>query len=240
MWIKYGYRAAYAYDDYQWRVALMIGFWSWDALQWQFTVYYLRTACLFRMALRATNNEELEPIKKRKRMLNYIEWSGQGVLFAWFIFMLAFTKNENWNIVLQWEKIITVIGMAAIVLFSARHIHIHSKPIEKIGIKTSSTVMTLYLLLWSSLAVSMLCQTGLYMKFCYYDYPERSEVKRSDYDLLMKTGKLIIAYYVFFMSSMVISAFLQILITYNYFRISKKLSAQARQLIAMSLQPKMI
>ena len=218
----------------------MFGFWSWDALQWQFTVYYLRTACLFRMALRATNNEELEPIKKRKRMLNYIEWSGQGVLFVWLIFMLAFAKNENWNIVLQWEKIITVIGMAAIVLLSARHIHIHSKPIEKIGIKTNSTVMTLYLVLWSSLTVCMLCQTGLYIKFCYYDYPEQSEVRRSDYDLLMKTGKLVIAYYVFFMSSMVISAFLQILITYNYYRISKKLSAQARQLIAMSLQPKMI
>ena len=56
----------------------------------------------------------------------------------------------------------------------------------------------------------------------------------------MRTWKLAIVCIAFYMATMVISAFLQILIIYSYYRISNRLSTQERQLIAQNLHPKLI
>ena len=70
--------------------------------------------------------------------------------------MLAmYETNEAWNLSLGFFFIFCIVGMALIVFFSAFHIHKHSKPIEKLGIKTSSLVMTLYVLLWTGMAICM-------------------------------------------------------------------------------------
>ena len=90
------------------------------------------------------SDEDLQPVNARKKKLDIIEWSVQSVLIIWVIILLILKDSEYaWNIVIAHFQIFYIVSMAIVVFISAWHIHKHSKPIEKLGIKTNSQVMTL-------------------------------------------------------------------------------------------------
>ena len=92
------------------------------------------------------SDEDLEPVNARKKILDIIEWSVQAVLFVWLIILFVFKDSTHtWNILLQNFQIFYVATMAMIVFISAWHIHKNSKPMERLGIKTNSPIMTLYI-----------------------------------------------------------------------------------------------
>mmetsp|Transcript_11099 Transcript_11099/g.14022 ORF Transcript_11099/g.14022 Transcript_11099/m.14022 type:complete len:226 (+) Transcript_11099:1-678(+) len=146
LWIEWDYLAIMAYDDKFWRVLLVIGFFAWASLQWQFTVYYLRTASLFRLTLRCRDELGLEQVEKRKSVLYVIEWTVQGLLLSFLIYMLAIAGKSRWNTTFCSFYICLIISLAVVTLLSARHIHTNSKSIEKLGIKTNSRAMSVYLI----------------------------------------------------------------------------------------------
>ena len=48
---------------------------------------------------------------------------------------------------------LSAVLIALVTLFAARHIHVNSKQIERLGIRTNSTIMKLYVILVISLAL---------------------------------------------------------------------------------------
>lgn len=94
--------------------------------------------------MRCKSDEDLQPVNARKKKLDIIEWSVQAVLLIWLIILLILKDSKHaWNHVISLFQIFYIVSMAIVVFFSAWHIHKHSKPIEKFGIKTNSQVMTL-------------------------------------------------------------------------------------------------
>ena len=222
--------ALVAYDNPNWRIWISFSFFSWQSLQWQFTIYYLQTASLFTLTLQCNKDADLVRVNQRKTILVIIEWSIQAVFVAWLVYMVAAHQSEqDWNLILCVFQLVAIVCMAMIVFFSARHIHIHSKPLEKLGIKTNNTYMALYVVVWSSMAIFMSIQSGLYISIFYTGWRGSTE-----------TARLSIALAVFFMMVMVMSAALELLVIYSYYSLSKRLSIRARQTIASSLRSSLL
>ena len=58
---------------------------------------------------------------------------------------------------------LSAVLIALVTLFAARHIHVNSKQIERLGIRTNSTIMKLYVILVISLALCTLSSITLTM-----------------------------------------------------------------------------
>ena len=57
----------------------------WIAINWQFTSYYMQTACLLRISLRVRINDDISLVQKRRKRLLKLEYSIYGVIFVLFI-----------------------------------------------------------------------------------------------------------------------------------------------------------
>lgn len=145
------------------------------------------------------------------------------------VYIILISWRDEFNI--RWNAfiLISTIGIAITILYSAHHIHVSSRSIEKLGIKTNSTVMTLYVIVWSSLALTFILTSVCYY-YAYYDY----DVSNKERVLRLK-----IAYLSLFTGSVLLGILPEFLLLYLYLRLSEKLSAKATTLIAENLRSDM-
>ena len=113
------------------------------------------------------------------------------------------------------------ISMLLISLASVLHIHMNSKVIERLGIKTDSTLMKLYAFCWigTNLFDIVLFTLSFLIIHEWYDYYWMKHME------LVKTLRLQIAYISIFMVVTVFLFLLNSLILSAYNRLSRKLSA---------------
>ena len=78
-------------------------------------------------------------------------------MVIWLIILVG-TQNTDyaWNIVMSVYQIFCTVSLAVVVFLSARHIHVHSKQLEKLGYNTNYTLLVLLIVIWSSYAVSQM------------------------------------------------------------------------------------
>ena len=95
----------------------------------------------------------------RKRCILLIEISVFIALLAVNItdifFIIAdkdFGKAELFSTFSDYKDI-TSLGFALTTMLACRHIHLHSLPVERLGIRTNSTIMKLYVICWVALAL---------------------------------------------------------------------------------------
>lgn len=136
--------------------------------------------------------------------------------------------GDAWNYVwFVFYSICNLIMMLA-TLFSVQHIHRYSKSIERMGIKTNIRLMYLYVFLWISLNVIILVQITIYSISKHgQDNGTMSKMQVQKYDIGL-TSIYIIHY--------IISAALDLLVLYGYFRLGNRLSEQAADMVANSLR----
>ena len=73
----------------------------WTCLQWQFTAYYLQTACLFRITFRAQCDADFEKVRVRKFWLYIIEFSVMAVFVITMIIGIFATIGQGYG-KLEW------------------------------------------------------------------------------------------------------------------------------------------
>ena len=126
------------------------------SLQWQFTAYYLQAACLFRKMFQANSDEDFEKVRSRKLCLRIIEYVVYTMFLACILVCLLIDlrgAETSFRLVYFSFHSILWIAIALITICSRRHINIHSKQVERLGIRTNSKVIKLYAVLWVSCVV---------------------------------------------------------------------------------------
>ena len=92
-------------------------------------------------------------------MLRYVEYNIYGVILLLFLLFAFFDREENageWKMAFLLAVAFANILMAVITFASVHHIHKHSKSIEHLGIRTNSSLMKAYVILWTSLCFVVL------------------------------------------------------------------------------------
>ena len=117
------------------------------------------------------------------------------------------------------------VAMALITLLSARHIHNNSKQVEKLGIRTNSVIMKVYVVFWISLAV---CTTSCFALININTVQiHLADCCDSDFFL-----RMMIAISTLISLLYVLIASLEIIMLYAYHRISERLSSKETKLLA--------
>ena len=136
------------------RIGSAIAMTIWVSFHWQFTAYYLQTACLLRMTFSLKEHSDCKRVIKRKYNLQLLEYFGYIIIIlamSFLIFGAIYDLKDAWKFVWSIFYSLCSIVMMLITLFSVKHIHKYSKSIKKMGIKTNSTLMKLYVVLWIGL-----------------------------------------------------------------------------------------
>ena len=144
------------YLDPEWRGLAALAYTVWMSLHCQFTAHYLQTACLFRKTFLAQNEEDFNKIKRRKRCLQIGELSLYASFSAVVIYLIVAGNNrgrETWDYVWFFFSNLVIIAIPLVGIFSARHINNNSRSVERLGIRTNSKIMKLYLGFWMSVSV---------------------------------------------------------------------------------------
>ena len=126
----------------------------WVAIHWQFTAFYMQTACLLRKTLRARSDEELRRVKRTKTCLLWLEYLIYCAIVVFFALCWYLSDDGRawiWTPVFYMSVSAADISMLVISLVSVLHIHRNSKVIERLGVKTDSTLMKLYAFCWIGL-----------------------------------------------------------------------------------------
>lgn len=121
-------------------------------VHWMFVSHYLQAACLFTFVFsrRKHSEFELRSMKYRRNWLTILD-------IAAYIYILLFNGLGYWfksSITLGAMALCFFLSLALICLFSMRHIHKCSKPLESMGIFPSSWNMRLYAICWLTLTTS--------------------------------------------------------------------------------------
>ena len=103
-------------------------------------------------------------------------------------------------------------------LLAARHIHINSKQVERLGIHARSTVMKLYVIFWISLALCTLGATTLTIM----DSKAQNQEEYGDH-----RERLIIAASTFIGLLYVLTSSFDLIMLYAYYRMSENFSDKA-------------
>ena len=139
----------YTEPDYKSYVA--ITFTLWLSQHWQFTAYYMQTACLFRKTFQASSEQDYTKLHKRKRQLTILQISVISLFLVLLVFLLVANndlKDKTWYLIWFIFSYFFVITLPIIGVLSTRHIHKHSRSVERIGIRTNSKVIKLYCAFW--------------------------------------------------------------------------------------------
>ena len=108
------------------------------------------------MTFRAQSDSDFEKVRKRKANLTVFECIVYAFLLIMMIVQILMIYVED---TLIWYDIFLVysnfsaLAFALTIFFAARHIHINSKQVESLGIRTSSTLIKLYVTFWIGLAI---------------------------------------------------------------------------------------
>ena len=142
---------------------------------------------------------------------------------CWFTIFLVYSNFTN-------------LAFALTIFLAARHIHVNSKQVESLGIRTSSTLITLYVTFWIGLAIFsvsflilLIWERVIYISYTKQGINTRKE--KTDRDL-----RITISEFVVLMLLNILGKSLELMILYAYFRLSMKLSAQATKLVTESLK----
>mmetsp|Transcript_1235 Transcript_1235/g.1627 ORF Transcript_1235/g.1627 Transcript_1235/m.1627 type:complete len:141 (+) Transcript_1235:559-981(+) len=119
-----------------------------------------------------------------------------------------------------------IIAMVLTTIFSFRHINKHSKSIERLGVKTNSTVMNLYVLFWFSFGAEIILNIVMYRL--------RTDALEDGY--IETALNYQIVYAILYAPQWLLAAGLDILVLFAYFRLCKKLSAEVSELVTESLR----
>ena len=109
---------------------------------------------------------------------------------------------------------------------SFRHIHKHSRSIVRLGIKTDSTLMIVYVICW--VGVMAIISINLLM----YNFKTRYE-NQGDLEKAMRYD---IAYVLGYILQWIFGASLDLVILFAYYRLGKKLKPESTCLIEQSLR----
>ena len=126
----------------------------WTGIHWQFSSFYMQTACLMQITLRARSDADMRRVQKRKRLLLIIEYATYALIVTVLIvcIVLSFdTSSSLWNKLFHNFAYSSDLMLVIITSTSMYHIHKHSKAIEDIGIKTNSALMKAYAVGWIGL-----------------------------------------------------------------------------------------
>ena len=147
------------------------------------------------------------------------------------------TQFTKWRFFFASFYCFTIITFAITCILAARHIHLNSQQVEKLGIRTNSTIMKAYVTVWVIFAFLWLLLAIITIWF------EKVVAKKGwnwhsapdiDEDGFLKIS---IAGCVVMDILYVMTAALEVMILYAYYRLSKKLSVQFTKVVALSLQP---
>jgi len=61
----------------------------WEAIHWQFSTYYLQTACLFRITFRASSEADFQKVNRRRKKLLALEYVGYIVFSLFFVYLIV-------------------------------------------------------------------------------------------------------------------------------------------------------
>lgn len=115
-----------------------------------------------------------------------------------------------------------------VTLYSVCHIHNHSKSIEQLGIKTNSTLMKLYVILWTGESLTVIMQLTLFI------IPRGVGMKAGVSKITLE--KYYIGYNALYFFQYTICAGLDLLVLYAYFRLGRRLSTRAVSMVAKNLR----
>ena len=211
-------------------------------IHWQFTNFYMQTACLLRIIMRAKNDDEIRKAERRKKQLFLLEYAVYGLILIVLIFCCIFSDDKRaviWNVTFYMFISISDVALLLITALSVRHINKHSKGIEAIGIKTDSMLMKLYAVCWVGVNVFAIAifTLGFFLvdQYWYYIYFSNFDWFWGTYDYAFVL-RLQISYICLFMVSFVFLTMLNILILVAYYRLGKKLSSRAKLIVTNTLR----
>ena len=87
------------------RIWLAFSYTIWMSLHWQFTSYYLQSACLFRMTFRAQCDEDWDKVRKRKRCLRVQEFFIYFIFLAIFCYLFITNGNADRKSSETWDSV---------------------------------------------------------------------------------------------------------------------------------------
>ena len=125
---------------------------------------------------------------------------------------------------------LAAVAFALTTLLSARHIHLNSMQVEELGIRTNSTLMKVYVVFWLVLTFCVL--THYSIMSWYFKIMDR---RGWDKDMNQRQWRLRMAEDIDICILNFISCSLEIMILGAYFRLTKKYSAEATELVTRTL-----
>ena len=111
-------------------------------------------------------------------------------------------------------------------MLAAWHIHKNSKQVERLGIRTNSMIMKLYVIFWIALALCTISSTMLVSIDNKLQYQKHNNVPRM---------RIMIAASTFIGMLYFVSSTLEIIMLYAYYRMSQKMTSTETKLVARSL-----
>ena len=174
---------------------------------------------MLRMTFSLKESSDTERVLQRKSKIQLIGYFGYFLIVCVLSFLIAGALDrigDQWNYV--WSVFYSFCNMTMMIvtLFSVQHIHRYSKSIERMGIKTNIRLMYLYVFCWISLNLIILVQITIYSISKHGEDQgtmTNEQVKKYDIGL---TSIFIIHY--------IISAALDILVLFGYYRLGNRLS----------------
>ena len=116
------------------------------------------------MTFRAQSDTDFVKVRKRKIYLTVFEWLIYAILLTLMIIqVLMIVYKQGWWELFPFYSEFTTLAFALTILFAARHIHVNSKQVESLGIRTSSTIIKLYVTIWIGLAICNLIYYTLHI-----------------------------------------------------------------------------
>ena len=174
----------------------------------------MNTAFLLKVTLSTQSDEDFKKVEERKRTLFKVEMAFYGFFCAVYLCTLisGFYELEGWNYFYLAFIFLTNATMAVATIFSAKRIQKHSKSVEKIGIKTRSTVMLLNTIIWPFYVLVI----------AIYDFLILAHVNTKDQ--LVKY-RIYIVISCIYMLEYIVCAALDLMLLYTYWLLSLRLSA---------------
>ena len=107
------------------------------------------------MTFRAKSDSDYEKVRRRKADLTIFENIVYAILLIMMIVQILslFVEETHWFSIFIVYSNFTALAFALTIFFAARHIHVNSKQVERLGIRTSSTLIKLYVTFWIGLAI---------------------------------------------------------------------------------------
>ena len=111
------------------RIEFVIAMLLWVAVHWQFTAYYMQTACLFLITLRMRSEEEIARVKRRRAWLQVTEFIVYALILFGIVFLCSTTIKLHravWDTLFISLIMFSILAMTLITFFSFSHIHRNS------------------------------------------------------------------------------------------------------------------